>query len=253
MKDRLKAYIARLLGKLPPPLHRIEQEWGEYKLRRTLRRRYAAPDAVESRSQRPKVFGIGLSKTGTSSLHFALETLGYNTVHWRRGGKIVGWTTFSYFDGVTDINTAAQFESLYYSFQESRFIYTTRDLVSWTQSIEDHFSRYFGIQNPSDISDKYAESDFWGDSDHGWDWHNALRRIQIWNALYAQHDSWEDAYLSYDKRVRHFFRDKPENRFLEMNIVDGDGWEPLCEFLETDIPDRPFPHANKTPQTAKQS
>jgi hypothetical protein len=24
----------------------------------------------------------------------------------------------------------------------------------------------------------------------------------------------------------------------------GDGWEPLCEFLELPVPDTPFPHLN---------
>ena len=249
MQDRLKHLIARLLSKLPPPVHRIENEWREYKVRSELRRRYTARDETEDGSKKPKVFGIGLSKTGTSSLAVALERLGYNTIHWRWGGKIVGWTAFSYFDAATDINTSAQFESLYYSFEGSKFVYTTRDLDSWNTSIENHFSRYFGITSPADIRAKYTERDFWGESDHGWDWHNAIRRIQIWNALYAPHNSWEEAYLSYDERVRNFFQDKPEDRFLKMSIVDGDQWEPLCDFLGLDIPDRPFPHANKTPQS----
>ena len=31
---------------------------------------------------RAKVFGIGLNKTGTISLHHALEQLGYRSLHW---------------------------------------------------------------------------------------------------------------------------------------------------------------------------
>jgi Sulfotransferase domain len=33
------------------------------------------------RDHRPKVFGIGLNKSGTSSLHEALTLLGYNSLH----------------------------------------------------------------------------------------------------------------------------------------------------------------------------
>ena len=29
-----------------------------------------------------------------------------------------------------------------------------------------------------------------------------------------------------------------------MNICEGDGWEMLCPFLGTDIPDVPFPKLN---------
>jgi hypothetical protein len=28
----------------------------------------------------------------------------------------------------------------------------------------------------------------------------------------------------------------------------GDGWEPLCEFLEVPTPDTPFPHLNDSEQ-----
>lgn len=34
----------------------------------------------------------------------------------------------------------------------------------------------------------------------------------------------------------------PPERLLEWNI--GDGWEPLCEFLDKPIPDVEFPHSN---------
>ena len=28
----------------------------------------------------------------------------------------------------------------------------------------------------------------------------------------------------------------------------GEGWEPLCQFLETEVPPLPFPHENKAGQ-----
>ena len=36
----------------------------------------------------------------------------------------------------------------------------------------------------------------------------------------------------------------PEERMLEFQL--GDGWEPLCEFLGKDVPNKPFPHVNDT-------
>ena len=32
---------------------------------------------------------------------------------------------------------------------------------------------------------------------------------------------------------------------LVVNWEDGDGWTRLCHFLEMDVPEKPFPHANK--------
>lgn len=34
----------------------------------------------------------------------------------------------------------------------------------------------------------------------------------------------------------------PKERLLEWNVQEG--WEPLCQFLDKDIPDEPFPHVN---------
>lgn len=34
----------------------------------------------------------------------------------------------------------------------------------------------------------------------------------------------------------------PKERLLEWNV--GDGWEPLCKFLDKQVPDDEFPHVN---------
>ena len=57
---------------------------------RRLRRHVPGP-ATTARSDhapdRPRVFGIGLNKTGTTSLHKALTILGYESLHW--GGPAI--------------------------------------------------------------------------------------------------------------------------------------------------------------------
>ena len=35
----------------------------------------------------------------------------------------------------------------------------------------------------------------------------------------------------------------PKDKLLVYKISDG--WEPLCQFLDEDVPDCPFPHKNK--------
>ena len=37
-------------------------------------------------------------------------------------------------------------------------------------------------------------------------------------------------------------RTVPPERLLVWEVTEG--WEPLCEFLEVDVPDEPLPHAN---------
>mgnify|MGYP006271781305 CR=1 FL=1 len=226
---------------LPPPLHRLQEELQEFHVRKALRRQYTRRGEVKKHGE-PKVFGIGLSKTGTTSLGKALEILGYDTVHWKWRGKVAGWTEFSYFDAVTDVNCSAQFESLFYTFENAKFIYTTRDVDSWVRSIEVHY----GAKRPAELRAQHAQVDFWGDTDENWRWHNAIRKVQIQEALYAQHRTWAEAYDAYDRRVRCFFESKLAECFLELNVVGGDHWEPLCAFLGKGVPDVPFPHANKS-------
>ncbi|KAK5680931.1 hypothetical protein LTS10_006689 [Elasticomyces elasticus] len=41
----------------------------------------------------------------------------------------------------------------------------------------------------------------------------------------------------------------PSDRLLEFKL--GDGWEPLCDFLDKKLPDTPFPHENETKANAQ--
>ena len=37
-----------------------------------------------------------------------------------------------------------------------------------------------------------------------------------------------------------YFKNRPQD-FLNLDIIGGEGWEKLCEFLGKPIPDVPFP------------
>jgi hypothetical protein len=191
------------------------------------------------------VFGIGLSKTGTTSLAKALKHLGYSTESWKRNGKVLSWPEFYHEDAVTDTVCSAQFESLYHTFEKSKFIYTVRDTDSWERSIRSHFRASFNVEKPTEFRDLHTKSSFW-EKKSGWSFHNSLRTIQIRESLYAKHDSWKEAYSFFEDRVHRFFEEKPDDRFLEMDIVAGDGWGELCSFLGHEIPDRKFPHEHKS-------
>lgn len=186
-----------------------------------------------------KVFGIGLSKTATSSLACALRILGYKTVSWNVAARVIGWPELYHADAATDTPCAAQFETLYHTFENSKFVYTTRDIDSWERSITNHT----GMDTPRGYRKRWTSDRFW----ERWDWYNAFRGIQIHENLYADHDTWEEAYHAFDRRVRRFFEDKPDDRFLEVNICAGDGWEKLCPFLGVNTPDHSFPHKNASP------
>jgi tetratricopeptide (TPR) repeat protein len=184
----------------------------------------------------PKIFGIGLSKTATTSLNDALNILGFHSIHWENPHTkgVISQDDFFLFDSFTDISVSFQFEILYYSFPNSRFIYTTRSLESWTRSITSHYINHHGINNPKELRAQGLKK--------------RLNGLPGWAEmiLYARHDSWEEAYIYYDSRVRKFFQDKPPEKFIELSICDGEEWDNLCFFLGKDIPGCRFPTQNSS-------
>ena len=50
-------------------------------------------------------------------------------------------------------------------------------------------------------------------------------------------------YKAHNKAVLKYFQGR-EKDFIQMNIMQGDGWEKLCPFLEKPILTLPFPKQN---------
>ncbi len=48
-------------------------------------------------------------------------------------------------------------------------------------------------------------------------------------------------YINHLQEVKEFI---PKEKLLEFNVKQG--WEPLCKFLEVEVPKEPFPHLNDT-------
>ncbi|MCI5073749.1 sulfotransferase [Oricola sp.] len=184
--------------------------------------------------EREKVFGIGLSRTGTTSLNTALNRLGFHSIHWSNPMTmdLIGQSDFVLYDAFTDISVSSQFESLYHAFPNSKFVFTTRDAESWETSITRHYLRNAGEDSIDGVARSASR----------WKFRNKASFVH--HGVYGAFDNWLDAREAYYRRVHDFFRDKPKERFLEMNIVDGDGYEKLCPFLGVSDPGKPFPNSN---------
>lgn len=183
-----------------------------------------------------KVFGIGLSRTGTTSLTHALQRLGYEAIHYDEDGDILSLNDLYRYDAATDTPCSARFEQLYYAFPESRFIYTTRAIDSWVESVTHHFEE----SDPSKVAMQYEKG---GRGVLHSD--NFLSWVFIHESLYGRFDSWEEAYRAFDERVRSFFDRHDSDRLLTISITGDDGWEELCRFLGKEVPSADFPHKNK--------
>jgi len=106
------------------------------------------PVGLGAPSKKPKVFGLGLSRTGTRSLTAALHLLGWDTVHYPvdraaldamvRGD--VGFPHLERYDGMTDITVSPYFEDLDHAYPGSKFVLTVRDEESWLKSCKNHWA-----------------------------------------------------------------------------------------------------------------
>ena len=83
-----------------------------------------------------KIFGIGLSRTGTLSLTEALKELGYRTVHYPPIPKFFKYIDEN--DAFTDITVSCNYKILDKKYLGSKFILTIRDKESWLKSCENH-------------------------------------------------------------------------------------------------------------------
>ena len=205
----------------------------------------AVASAIEDRRfpdySKPKVFGIGLSRTGTTSLAAAFTALGLNTIHFENPltCELLSDADLHLFDALTDTPVCLAFEKYYYMFPASKFIYTPRPLDTWVDSIVGHWKRTLTISGFRELQQaaKRPDSLKYGSS-----------LCEIHRTLYLNHANLREAYAAYDQRVRSFFRNKPKERFLVFDIFAGHGWRELCAFLDTKPPATPFPFENRAPE-----
>src|SRR6266498_5883945 len=95
----------------------------------------------------PKIFGIGLSKTGTTSLSSALNALGIKTVHFpcddRTYTQVTGGdlrlSILKTCQGIADITVAPYYPQLSALYPGSKFILTVREKSTWLESMEAHW------------------------------------------------------------------------------------------------------------------
>ncbi|MES1201571.1 MAG: sulfotransferase family protein [Pseudomonadota bacterium] len=199
-----------------------------------------------------KVIGAGLSRTGTHSLHLALQMLGLRSIHYdqaRLNDILFGETQHPDFrryddvEAVCDLPAALFYRELLDAYPDAKVVLTTRDLESWWRSVQVHFSVVAAVPE----EERFVV--------------RALRRLGVAQPR-AEHDVFRRrlrnyAYGSptpseflYKKRfVEHneaVISSVPPDRLLILNFGAGDGWAKLCAFLHADAPDCPFPAAATT-------
>ena len=174
-----------------------------------------------------KVLCVGFHKTGTSSLGAALEMLGYRVAgpFGVRDPRIAetaldqAVARLERHDAAQDNPWPLLYPELDRRFPGTRFVLTLRPEQAWLASTVAHFG---GVSSPM--------------------------REWIYGPGAGDPVGHEDRYLARYRRhndeVTAYFADRPDD-LLVMRLDRGDGWERLCPVLGAEVPDAPFPHANR--------
>jgi sulfotransferase family protein/glycosyl transferase family 7 (putative galactosyltransferase) len=181
-----------------------------------------------------RIFGIGLHKTATNSLHKALTILGYDSAHWKsaRWAKSI-WKemttqgrsiTLERNYALSDLPIGILYRQLDKAYPNSKFILTVRSEEDWIRSVRNHW----------DASKNEFRS--------AWDTDCFTHKLH--KELYGQR--WFDAeiflarYRRHTAEVTDYFKSRPSD-LLVMDMSNGAGWPSLCAFLHRPIPSESYP------------
>jgi hypothetical protein len=224
LPDHAERELARLgiAEKGPLTMDRLE-EW--------LQRHHDRP-LFGARADKPKVFGVGLNRTGAQSLTRALQILGFDPLHQPLGAEafaeIAGGrrdlSLLQHYDGIADVAMAPYYARLDALYPGSKFILTVRDKDSWLRSCQ-----FLWSAMPIEDGDRHRQE---------------VRRF-FRNSVYGCQEFVAERFARvYDQHLRgvlEHFRDRPD-QLLVLDLTTGDGFDRLAPFLDRPLPSTPFPH-----------
>jgi hypothetical protein len=186
-----------------------------------------------------RIFGIGMHKTATTSLHLALKILGYDTAHWKSAHwakaiweEMAAWgrsLTLEKHYALSDLPIAILYQELDKAYPGSKFILTVRNEGAWLESVRNHWSHE---------SNPFRKA---------WDHDPFTHRVH--KLTYGQKgfdaEVFLERYRRHNAEVKEYFKDRPDD-LLVMDMDRGAGWGWLCGFLRVPVPKVPYPVAFPT-------
>ena len=187
---------------------------------------------AENAADRPRVFGIGLNKTATTSFHEALTILGYRSLHGglSDGPEIeravlrahdAGLSLLSYLDQSIDAFSdlgvlSRRFRLLDQQYPGSHFVLTVRPIEAWIDSRRRHVERNLQLKAKGEYDGTF---------------------------LVIDEEKWRREWNDHTGRVHAYFDGRDD--FLEIDITATPSWGPFCQLLGVEEPEGPFPWENR--------
>ncbi len=187
-----------------------------------------------------KVIGTGFGRTGTDSMRKALNLLGVGPTHhmlelvatnplrqmWREliAGATPDWEAlFAGYHACVDWPSAYYWPTLIKTYPDAKVLLTMRSAESWWNSYEKTILKHI-------LSEEDKQS-------------FAIRLIaeQVFN---GRPDDRAYAMSVYNRNIEEVLTTVAPERLLVHRL--GDGWEPLCRFLDLPVPTVDYPKGNST-------
>jgi hypothetical protein len=203
-----------------------------------------------------RLIGAGLPRTGTLSQKVALEMLGlapcYHMVNvladldqaqtWRRAldGETVWDEVFDGFPATVDWPGSFFYRELADFYPDAKVLLSVRDAEGWERSMRQTiWGLFYGDMLIRELAAARCRVDA--------KWRGYMEMMEeMWEKsglISHGSDTTSESMRSAMERFNQEVQDTiPSDRLLVWSV--GDGWEPLCEFLELPVPDTPFPHLN---------
>lgn len=182
-----------------------------------------------------RVFGIGMHKTATTSLHHAFQILGFESAHWPSAHwakkvfhdmrEVGSSTALERYYSACDLPIPLLYKELDKAYPNSKFVLTTRDDAGWLETVAKHWDEKY---NPFRA---------------GWDADPFTNKIhtELYGRKKFDAGIFLDRYRRHNAEVREYFAGRSD--LLEMKMDEGAGWPQLCEFLGKPRPLVPYPRS----------
>jgi hypothetical protein len=205
-----------------------------------------------------KVIGAGVPRTGTLSQKVALEMLGFGPCYhmvnvlgdltqvekWQRAydGSPDWEGIFGEHQATVDWPGGFFYRELLEAYPDAKVVLSTRDPEAWEKSMRDTvWGTYYGGSLICHLSEaRRLVEPLWDD-------YISLMESTLFTGrgpfatAHAEPGDLAEGLRRYHEEVA---RNVPPERLLVWGVTEG--WEPLCEFLEVDVPDAPFPRLNES-------
>jgi hypothetical protein len=203
-----------------------------------------------------KVIGAGLPRTATLTQKVALEMLGvgpcYHMVNvlsdlqlvdlWRDAyeGRADWERILGGFESTVDWPGGFFYRELMDAYPDAKVLLSVRDPAAWEKSMRDTvWGTYFGDITIGHLSRGLTTID------PPWSDYIELMTKLLWEdrgTLRDGHRDRDGLIAAFELHTEDVKRHVPAEKLLVWDATDG--WEPLCEFLEVDVPATPIPHLN---------